>query len=52
VNQNPSGKITQKLEIKMPITFVDWNHNDKGSVASPILAKAALLCYHLMVKSR
>jgi len=41
VNKNPSGKITRKFEIEMPINFVDRNHNDNGDVADPVLTKAA-----------
>jgi len=44
VNENPLGKITQKFENEMPITFDDQNHNDSSHVHDPDLTEAALLC--------
>ena len=49
--QNPSGKITRKLEIEMPINFVDRNHNDEGHVADPVLEKATSSCCQVIVES-
>jgi len=51
MNQNPSRKITRKLEIEIPITFVDRNHNDNGHVRDPDLIEAALLCHQSTAES-
>jgi len=50
-NQNPSRKLTRKLESEMPIAFVDWQLNDNSRVVDPLLAEAAPSCCWSTVKS-
>jgi len=45
MTDNPSSKI-----IEMPITFVDWYHNDGSQEPDVNLTEAASLCYGWTVK--